>query len=146
MFPTRRSFLAILGSVSVGLLFRRKLDRVLESLDREQLADAPSAPDQLPSGARITICPQVSFCPDQLVVPAARAPLFVIEDIKIGGKAVAAFVPRGAVPASTEISFCVRYVGNDPAGARFHAALVGPGVEGGPRMILPIDSGRAIVS
>ena len=51
---TRRSFLAGLGSVSVGLLFHRKLDAVLDSLERDLVAE-PQAPDQQPSAAEITV-------------------------------------------------------------------------------------------
>ena len=163
MAITRRSFLAGLGSVSVGLLFRRKLDAVLESLERDQLSDEPSAPDQLPSAAEIVVCPQATFLPQRLVVAAAIAPVFVIEDIRIGAvsqvvhdaaisaeiftaNAANALLRLDVAPVGTEIRFRVRYVGSDPAGARFTAALIGRGIDGGGTLVLPVDSGGPIVS
>lgn len=161
MAVTRRSFLAGLGSVSVGLLFRRKLDAVLESLERD-LADEPQAPDQSPSAAEIVVVPQMAFRPDRLVVSDVIAPLFVIEDIRIGHAsqmvpgAISAemFTPGivddalalDAAAPGMEIRFRVRYVGKDPRGARFTAALIGPAGDGRGRLVLPIDSGVAIVS
>lgn len=157
---TRRSFLAGLGSVTVGLLFARKLDAVLESLERDLVAEQ-QAPDQLPSAVEIVVCPEAAFRPDRLVVPFALAELFVIENILIGQHAQ--FVGDGGVPSSmftyetpvelhldvaapgVEIRFRVRYVGDDPRGARFTAALLGQGVDGS-RRVLPIDSGCTIVS
>lgn len=160
---TRRSFLAGLGSVSVGLLFARKLDRVLESLERDLVAEQQS-PGQLPSAAEIVVQPQTGFRPDHLVIPIAIASLFVIEDIWIGQ--ASQFVGNGGLSAQLfssdainpplnldaampgmEIRFRVRYVGDDPRGARFTAALTGPSVDGSRgRRVLPIDSGCAIVS
>ncbi len=162
MSLTRRSFLAGLGSVSVGLLFRRHLDRVLDSLEQE-LVDEPQVLDQAPSAAEIVVSPQLTFRPERLVVSAAVAPLFVIEDIRVGDASqfarassisAAAFAPaEQGVPLAldvagpgTEIRFRVRYVGSDPLGARFQAALVGKSVDGRGRLMLPIDSGCAIVS
>jgi hypothetical protein len=163
MTITRRSFLAGLGSVSVGLLFRRQLDAVLESLEQD-LADEPQTPEQLPSAAEIVVLPQTSFRAQRLVIPIALAPLFVIEDIRIG--AVSQFVSTTPLPAAafavnaldghlsfdavaagTEIRFRVRYVGDDPRGARFQAAMIGKSADDGSRrLVLPIDSGCAIVS
>ena len=68
MAITRRSFLAGLGSVSVGLFFRRKLDAVLESLERDLVVE-PIVPDQPPSVAEIVVYPQAAFYPKRLVVP-----------------------------------------------------------------------------
>jgi hypothetical protein len=140
MAITRRFFLAGLGSVSVGLLFRRQLDAVLDSLERD-LADEPQIPDQAPSAAEIVVQPQMAFRPERLVVASDCAPLFVLEDIRIGAQSQFA---GGSVPAEmftasafdtstnfptvtagTEIRFRVRYVGSDPAGARFVATLIG---------------------
>ena len=59
---TRRSFLAGLGSVTVGLLFARKLDAVLESLERDLVAEQQT-PDQLPSAAEIVVQPQMGISP-----------------------------------------------------------------------------------
>lgn len=160
---TRRSFLAGLGSVTVGLLFARKLDHVLDSLERDLVAEQ-QFPEQLPSAAEIVVVTAVAFRPDRLVVPATIGPLFVIEDIRIGR--VSQFVASGgsipadvfapdAVDASmfldaaaggTEIRFRVRYVGADPHGARFTAALIGRNVDGAGRHVLPIDSGSPIAS
>lgn len=159
---TRRSFLAGLGSVSVGLLFARKLDRVLESLERDLVAEQ-QAPDQLPSAAEIVVQPQTTFRPERLVIPITIAALFVIEDIRIGQ--ASQFVGAGGLSAQLfasdainpplhldaampgiDIRFRVRYVGDDPRGARFTAALIGTGVDGRGRLVLPIDSGCAIVS
>ena len=159
---TRRSFLAGLGSVSVGLLFARKLDRVLDSLERDLVAEQQT-PDQLPSAAEIVVVPDVAFRAQRLVIPVAVASLFVIEDIRIGaasqfassvgGIPAEVFSPNtidsalkvDATAAGTEIRFRVRYVGSDPRGARFTAALLGTAVDGG-RHVLPIDSGCAIVA
>jgi len=158
---TRRSFLAGLGSVSVGLLFARKLDCVLESLERDLVAEQQT-PDQLPSAAEIVVSTDVAFRAERLVIPVAIAPLFVIEDIRIGaasqfacnvgGIPASMFSPNtidsalqlDAAAAGTEIRFRVRYVGSDSQGARFTAALLGTAVDGG-RCVLPIDSGCAIV-
>lgn len=161
MAITRRSFLAGLGSVSVGLLFHRRLNAVLESLERD-LVDEPVVPNQPPAAAEIVVLPQAAFRPERLMVDQAIAPSFVIENIHIDGHAQ--FAPGNVVPAElftssamdvplrldaaaagTEIRFRVRYVGSDPAGARFVAALVGRSANGSNhRLILPIDSGYAI--
>ena len=158
---TRRSFLAGLGSVTVGLLFARKLDAVLESLERDLVAEQQT-PDQLPSAAEIVVQPQTAFRPERLVVPIAIAELFVIENITIGH--ASQFVGEGGISArmfapdtdtllhleaaapGVEIRFRVRYVGDDPRGARFTAALIGRGVDSRGSLVLPIDSGCAIVS
>jgi hypothetical protein len=158
---TRRSFLAGLGSVSVGLLFRRKLDAVLASLERDLVAEQ-QVPDQSPSAAEIVVMPAATFYPERLVVPLPIAPLFIIEDIWIGpvaqlASSAGAFssAPRSmdlsltAVSPGTVIRFRVRYIGSDPRGARFQAAMIGTGTRGeiNPRqLVLPIDSGVAIVS
>ena len=160
---TRRSFLAGLGSVSVGLLFWRKLDQVLESLERDLVAEQ-QAPDQQPAAAEIVVVTDAAFRTERLVIPMDVAPLFVIEDIRIGtlsqfmsgvgpipadvfsSNAHDTLMLLDAAPAGTEIRFRVRYVGADPRGARFTAALIGTGVGGGGgRCVLPIDSGVAIV-
>lgn len=160
---TRRSFLAGLGSVSVGLLFWRKLDHVLDSLERDLVAEQQTS-DQLPSAAEIVVQSETAFRAERLVIAAAIAPLFVIEDIRIG--TASQFASAGPIPAElfspdahdtlmrldaaaagTEIRFRVRYVGDDPRGAHFTAALFGRTVDGGDRLrVLPIDSGCAIVS
>lgn len=169
MAITRRSFLAGLGSVSVGLLFHRKLDRVLESLERD-LIDEPQTEGQLPSAAVITVMPQMTFRPRRLIVSGTCAHLFVIEDIRIGN--ASQLFDAGAVPASVpasvfapgafpfadpeitmatvgpgkEVSFRVRYVGKDPKGAQFFAALIGTDANGRGRFALPISSGVAITA
>ena len=159
---TRRSFLAGLGAVSVGLLFHRRLDAVLDSLERDLVAEQQT-PDQQPSAAEIVVVTDVAFRADRLVVPIDIAPFFVIEDIRIG--AVSQFAGSDPLPASVfsstssdmqlhlgaatpgmEMRFRVRYVGDDPRGARFTAALIGRGVDGGGRRVLPIDSGCVIVA
>lgn len=166
MAITRRSFLAGLGSVSVGLLFRRRLDAVLDSLARD-LADEPIVADQAPSAVEIAIRPQVAFRPRRLVVAGAIAPQFVLEDVQIGGvpqlagpapailfddRRVDSCLHLATAAAGTEIRFRVRYVGDDPRGARFIAALIGECSPGGDPVarvlptILPIDSGIAIVA
>jgi hypothetical protein len=163
---TRRSFLVGLGSVTVGLLFARKLDAVLESLERDLVAEQ-HAPDQQPSAAEIVVVPSESFRVERIVVPMDIAALFVIEDIRIGrtsqlsgGGSIPAeifspeiFSPHMAAvrldasPAGTEIRFRVRYIGKNPRGARFTAALIGTAVDSnGRRRVLPIDSVYAIVS
>jgi hypothetical protein len=164
MMITRRSFFTGLGAVSVGLLFRRQLDAVLESLERD-LVDEPVVPDQLPSAAEIVVLPQTAFRPQRLVVAATIAASFIIEDIYIGGQSQ--FAPGSELPAElftaeavdsalclttatawTEIRFRVRYVGSDPAGARFYAALIGRCTDGDSNclQLLPIDSGCVITA
>lgn len=162
MSSTRRSFLAGLGSVTVGLLFSRKLDQVLDSMERDLVAESQS-PEQLPSAAEIVVVPVAAFRPERLVVPPSIAPMFVIEDIRIGGASqftggsaipADAFVPDAvdmamsldAAAAGAEIRFRVRYVGSDSCGARFTAAMVGRSVDGTGMRVLPIDSGSALVS
>ena len=159
---TRRSFLAGLGSVTVGLLFARKLDAVLDSLERDLVAEQQTS-DQLPSAAEIVVVTDVAFRADRLVIPIDIQPWFVIEDIRIGQ--VSQFAGSGPLPVDMfsapssdmqlqlgaaapgmEMRFRVRYVGNDPRGVRFRAALVGRSVDGGGRRVLSIDSGCAIVS
>ena len=161
MAITRRSFLAGLGSVSVGLLFHRQLDRVLESLERD-LVDEPTAPNQAPSAAEIVVQTQSTFRPARLVVPLLTVPLFVIEDIQIAGQpqfAAGTSVPAefftpgahdsgltlDAVTPGMELRFRVRYVGTDPQGARFDAALFGSDTYGS-MCVLPISSGCAITA
>jgi len=156
---TRRSFLKGVGAVSVGLLFPRKLARVLESLERDLVAEQET-PDQAPTAADIVVGPDAAFRPERLVVHPATAALFVIEDIRVGAAAhvvqalpAELFVSDAPTPvlsfdtasAGVEIRFRVRYVGDDPRGARFQAALIGRSVAGVGRLVLPIDSVRAIV-
>ena len=51
-----------------------------------------------------------------------------------------------AVSPGVEIRFRVRYVGSDPRGARFQAAMIGTSARDNSRqLVLPIDSGVAIV-
>ena len=162
MAITRRSFLAGLGSVSVGLLFRRQLDAVLDSLERE-LADEPVVADQLPSAAEIVVRPELAFRPDRLIVSDRCAKVFVLEDIYVGrasslvgeipaeifaAHSLDAHCPLPTATPGAEIRFRVRYVGTDPAGARFQAALLGQVVDGGriSRGILSIDSMGPIVT
>jgi hypothetical protein len=157
---TRRSFLAGLGSVSVGLLFHRRLDRVLKSLERD-LADEPLIPDQLPAAAEIVVQAQFEFRPRRLVVPAKIAPLFVIENIYIGKASQMAAestlsaemftadrtdvdLALDTATPGVEMRFRVRYVGRDPRGERFQAALVGTDMDGRWGKVLPIDSGSPI--
>ena len=161
MEMTRRSFLAGIGSVTVGLLFARKLDAVLDSLERDLVAEQQAA-DQQPCAADIVVQPQMAFRADRLIVSSSIAPLFVIEDIQIGG--ASQFAATSGISAElfdpstidsglrmdtaapgTSIRFRVRYVGKDPRGARFTAALLGRSVDGG-RLVLPIDSGVPIVA
>lgn len=160
---TRRSFLAGLGSVSVGLLFRRQLDAVLDSLERDLVAEQ-QVPDQPPSAVDIVVMPDRAFYPKRLVVPLAIAPLFIIEDIHVGNVAqlardtvisAEAFSPGprvtdlalDAAAPGIAIRFRVRYIGSDPRGARFQASMIGTGARGDRRqLVLPIDSGVAIVS
>jgi hypothetical protein len=164
MTITRRSFFAGLGAVSVGLLFRRRLDAVLESLEQD-LVDEPVVPDQPPAAAEIIVLPQAAFRAEHLVVASAIASSFVLENIYIGGRpqlaAGGSAVPAELFTASaldsafrletasaqTEIRFRVRYVGSNPAGARFLAALIGRSTDGPDcRLVLPIDSGCSITA
>jgi len=153
---TRRSFFVGLGAVSVGLLFARTLGRVLESLERDLVAEQ-QVTDQQPSAVDIVVVPSVEFRVDRLVVAPAVSSLFAIENIFIGGRAhvtrpqplpADVFVPRlfDVAEAGTEIRFRVRYVGTDPQGARFTAALIGTTAASGRRQILGIDSGCVLVN
>lgn len=159
MTITRRSFLAGLGSVSVGLLFRRRLDAVLESLEQD-LVDEPVVAGQAPSAAEIVVVPQVAFRPDRIFV--SRPECWVIEDIHIGrvsqlvgavpaevfgGHAIGGYVNLSSAAPNTEIRFRVRYVGEDPAGAVFQAAMIGSSTDGlHDRLVLPITSIDPIVA
>jgi hypothetical protein len=160
MTITRRSFLAGLGSVSVGFLFHRHLDRVLDSLEHD-LVEEPPTPSQLPAAAEIVVHPQATFQPKRLVVPYKTAPLFLIEDIHIDE--LSQIAPGSSVPAElflphlpgsnlmlttarSAIRFRVRYIGKDPRGARFQAALFGTRPNEPGEWILPIDSGREIAA
>lgn len=142
-------------------MFRRQLDAVLDSLERDLVAEQ-QAEDQSPSAAEIVVVPDRAFRPDRLVVASAVAAQFVIEDIRIGSlsqfvgpggisasmfdaDAVDAAIALDATPAGTEIRFRVRYVGSDPRGARFQGALIGRVIDSSARQMLPIDSGIAIV-
>jgi hypothetical protein len=165
MAITRRSFFKGLGAVSVGLLFRRQLDAVLASLESD-LVDEPVGPNQRPSAAEIIIVPQTSFRAERLVVASAIAASFVIENISIGGRpqfvsnnelpaeqfttfAMDSAIRLEAATAGTEIRFRVRYVGSNPAGAPFLAALIGGSLDslGHQQLqILPINSGCAIAA
>jgi len=80
---TRRSFFTGIGAVTIGLLFRRQLDAVLESLEQDLVAE-PNIPDQRPSAAEIIVVSQTAFRAERLVVVPAVASSFVIENILIG--------------------------------------------------------------
>jgi hypothetical protein len=150
---SRRGFLGSMGAVALGFMFRGK---------GGQLVEQPLVPNQAPSAVDIIARPQVGFRAEHVVVAAAIAPLFVIEDIKIGDFSqiaqasplpAAAFsadamsgVDMGAVAPDMEIRFRVRYVGKDPRGARFYASIIGSVVDGRGRAVLPIDSGVPIVA
>lgn len=166
MTITRRSFFTGLGAVTVGLLFHRHLDAVLESLGQDLVAE-PVVPEQRPSAAEIIVIPQTGFRSEQLVVVSTIAASFVIENIYVGGNpqlaamteipaalfTIMALDPpmlrlESAAPA-TEIRFRVRYVGKSPAGERFLATLIGTRVDSAghkQRQLLPIDSGCAITA
>ena len=85
MTISRRSFFTGLGAVTVGLLFHRHLDAVLESLEQDLVAE-PVVPDQQPSAAEIIVMPQTTFRAEQLVVVSTIAASFMIENIYVGGK------------------------------------------------------------
>ena len=152
---SRRGFLGGMGAVALGLLFRSKASP-------GKIVTEPEHPKQAPSAIDIVARPQRAFRPERLVVPVAIAPLFVFEHIMIGSShqfaqvgAISAsmfsvdaretFVGMDAAASDMEVRFRVRYVGDDPRGARFQAALFGTSVDGG-RCVLPIDSGVAIVA
>lgn len=165
MSITRRSFLAGIGSVSVGLLFRRRLDAVLDSLERD-LADEPQTPAQEPSAVDIVIRPEVAFRPERLVVASEIAAAFVLENIRVDeisqfaasscpvpaemftATALDAGILLATAHPGTEIRFRVRYVGQSPAGERFRAVLLGTSVDSArlTRVALPIDSMGPIVA
>jgi hypothetical protein len=85
--------------------------------------------------ADITARPQLQAVRiDRIIIPSDIAPLFVIEDIRIGNQSQL----RGALPAvafaegviafdvintSMDFAFTVRYTGDDPTGARFRAVV-----------------------
>lgn len=165
MAITRRFFFKGLGAVSVGLLFRRQLDTVINSLERD-LVDEPVVPGQQPSAAEISVVPQTAFQAERLVVASTIATSFMIENISIGGRLQ--LMNDNGVPAElftattqdsvlrleaaapgTEIRFRVRYIGSDPVGVRFIGALLGSSSDSSghrQRQILPIDSGCAITA
>ena len=166
MTITRRSFFAGLGAVTVGLLFRRQLDAVLNSLEQD-LVTEPVRPDQRPSAAEIIVVPQTTFRAEQLVVVSTIATSFVIENIYVDGHPQ--LTTRTEIPAAlftltaldatalrlesaapaTEIRFRIRYVGSNPAGERFLATLIGTSVNSAgqkQQQLLPIDSGCAITA
>lgn len=167
MTITRRSFLAGLGSVSVGLLFRARLNAVLDSLERDLVED-PVVAGQLPSAAVITVRAQGAFRPRRIVVPDPIASQFMIEDVQVGDLSqLSGAVPADLFRASShvpdllmtsagpevEIRFRVRYVGGDPAGARFQCAMIGDVIDHDHatrgrtmRTVIPIDSESAIVA
>lgn len=112
-----------------------------------------------PTGAAtLTTRPQARFIVDRLVVPDAIARDFVIEDIRIGnveqivagaGIPAEAFTSPDAhlamdpVQSNQDLSMTVRYVGVDPNGAVFRAAIFGRDAEG-RRMVMPIGTGALI--
>jgi len=134
-----------MGAVALGLLFRGK---------GGDLVEEPSKPEQLPSAVDVVARPQYAFFPECIAVPAAIAPLFVIEDIMIGAASQFAASADAMSPAllmeaaahGSEIRFRVRYVGDDPRGARFYALIIGRLADSRGKAILPIDSGVAIVA
>ena len=68
---TRRSFFAGMGSITVGFLFAKKLDRILGQLETEsraELSEVPSEDGQVASAAVITCALQQAFRPQRLVV------------------------------------------------------------------------------
>jgi hypothetical protein len=157
----RRSFLAGLGSVAVGLLFRRKLDGVLASLESEAAEEAAIAAKQVPAAAEITVMPQSTFRPERLFIAAGVS--WIVEDITIGKQSQFVQDGGGGIPGSmfaanavdtalmldaagpgTEIKFRVRYVGDNPEGEPFYAGMIGTGIDKDgrqSRMVLPINSG-----
>lgn len=155
---TRRSFLKGLGTVAVGLLFVPTLDWALESLE-QALVTERAFPDQLPVAVDISVSPSVAFRAKSLIIPDEIASSFLIERICVGNADQLLgtlpgdlFSAHASSPemcfdtalAGTEISFRVRYIGEDPFGVRFVAALLGENENGGRRCILGIDSGHAI--
>src|SRR4029077_16086799 len=70
---------------SVSLLFHRRLDAALESLEQD-LINEPVAPEQPPAAAAIVVAPPMSFRPLRLVVSSMNADAFLIENIHIGGR------------------------------------------------------------
>lgn len=212
---TRRSFLAGIGGVTVGLLFRRKLERVLGELEAEsaaELAGEPARPGQLPAAAEITVEPSLAFRPERLVIAGVatgekrmvprrewrpclacdgqdeiedceacnnmggdfvetgeleeRAVTVIpweICDITIGDRSQ--FVASGPIPGEVfgaasgidsalsmdaaapgiAIRFRVRYIGDNPEGECFRAALLGRSADCGSRLILPISSAVPIL-
>lgn len=166
MTITRRSFFTGLGAVTVGLLFHRHLDAVLESLEQD-LVTEPVVPDQRPSAAEIIVIPQTTFRAERLMVVSTIAASFVIENIYVGGHPQlaamteipaalftltaldAAMLRLESATPTTEIRFRVRYIGNNPAGERFLATLIGTSVDSAghkQQQLLPIDSGCAITA
>jgi hypothetical protein len=207
----RRSFLAGVGAVTVGLLFRRKLDRVLVELENEAAEEAAIAASDAPAGAVITALTQQAFQPQQLIiqgtkigtrmVPVTRfepcpwceeyetycvacndtggrqietgelkeqdvtAIPWMIDELTIDGRpqldgsipgdmfaatAIDSLALFDAASPDCEIQFRVRYIGDNPQGEMFYAAMIGTGlsVDGQPcRKALPINScGKWIVA
>ena len=147
--------------MSVGLLFRRRLDAVLDSLERD-LVEEPQVADQLPSAVDIVVSVVSAFRPERLVVNPQIARKFVIEDIMVGSTSQLVATPGipaeifsasstpsmvlSTVMPGLDMRFRVRYVGDDPAGERFMAALIGTVVDTRSMTILPVDSGGPIVA
>lgn len=64
---SRRSFLAGIGSVTVGLLFHKKLDRIIGELEAEMVTE-PVTLGQLPAAAEIICECAMAFRPSRLIV------------------------------------------------------------------------------
>lgn len=159
---TRRSFLKGIGAVSVTLLFKRKLDAVLNSLEEELVAELPTNLAQLPTAADIVVVPQIAFRASRIVVAPPIANLFIIENIVVGERSqlvheipAAIFQPnafdagiRMDTASSTHpLRFRVRYVGDSKDGAKFYGAIFGESLIQDeqqrylPRMmVLPLES------
>jgi hypothetical protein len=197
----RRSFLAGIGAVTVGLLFRRKLDRVLVELESEVAEEAAIAASDASAGAIITARTQMAFRPERLfitgtkigtrAVPVIRfepCPFcdeyeshcvacndeggraietgeireedvitipWMIDELTIDGRpqfdgpipgdmfattAIDSHVLFEAAGPGCEIRFRVSYIGDNPEGEPFYAAMIGRGLDGYSRRALPINS------
>lgn len=77
---TRRSFFAGMGSITVGFLFARKLDRVLGELEAESFAEEPQEAGQLANAVIITCMLQSAFRPQRLVVRGKKVGTRMVEE------------------------------------------------------------------
>lgn len=155
MTLNRREFAQGLGIFGLGFLFRNKVTK--------ELVPEPTYLLQPPSAVDIVAETQLTFRPQRLVTPPTSHD-FVIENISVGD--VAQMIEGDGIPASifgptdlatninldvagpgAKIKFRVRYVGDNPEGEIFRAALVGDILDGRLRKgILPISSGIRIVA